>query len=297
MKTTKFIILILTVLSVQLLTAKEKPKKNPEIKVATYNIRLQTPADSADRSWVNRKTQVAKLIKKHNFDIFGVQEVGNPHQEADLKSLLPTYIYFGKGRDNQDGTKGEQIGIFYKEKLFTIRDYGYFFLSPTPESLSIGWDAAFRRMCVWTKLVDKRTDKTFYVFCSHFDHIGQKARVESAKLIVSKILEIAGDSPVLFLGDLNTSPESTEMYKILSSSLEDSREITTKPPKGSVGTFNGYNVSVSSLPLKARIDYIFCKKFSVQSYQVLSDKYSSKTFPSDHFPVMITCRLNTKREK
>ena len=236
------------------------------------------------------------MIKQYNFDVFGVQEVGNSNQEADLKKLLKEYTYFGKGRDNQLGTAGEQIGIFYKTNRFTIRDYGYFFLSPTPETMSIGWDAAFRRMCVWIKLVDRHTDKSFYVFCSHFDHMGVKARVESAKLIVQKVKEIASDQPVLFVGDLNTSPESTEMYKTLAVALEDSREISEKTPKGSLGTFNGYNASVSDFPRSVRIDYIFCRNFKVLNYQVLNNKYSSKTYPSDHFPVMIECRINKSQK-
>ncbi len=284
MKKINIVILICALLGSTFIWGKET-----KMHVATYNIRLQTPADSAARSWDNRKKQVAKLIKKYKFDIFGVQEVGNPKQEADLKALIPGFTYFGKGRDNQPGTAGEQIGIFYRTNRFTIRDYGSFFLSPTPEILSIGWDAAFRRMCVWTKLHDKLNDKTFFVFCTHFDHLGVKARVESAKLIVQKIKTIAGDSPVLFVGDLNSSPEATEMYKTLAGSLDDSRVITKTPAKGSEGTFNGYDITKSMLPVSERIDYIFCKSVTVFSYKVLNDKYSNKTYPSDHFPVMIEC--------
>jgi endonuclease/exonuclease/phosphatase family metal-dependent hydrolase len=291
-KTTLLLLLFFTAL--QFVSGRNEKRGNSEIKMATYNIRLQTPADSLQRSWTLRKNQIAKLIKKYDFDIFNVQEVGNPHQEADLKKLLPEYTYYGKGRDNQNGTSGEQIGIFYRTDRFTIRDYGYFFLSSTPEQLSIGWDAAFRRMCVWTKLLDKNTDKTFYVFCTHFDHIGVTARVESAKLIVNKINQITGDEPVLFAGDLNTSPESTEMYKIISSVLNDSREITEKTPKGSVGTFNNFDVTKSTFPLAERIDYIFSKKFSVKTYQVLNDQYSTRTYPSDHFPVLIRCHITDK---
>lgn len=275
----------------QLLSAENPAPKFDKLNVATYNIRLQTSVDSGARSWGNRKFQIARLIKQYKFDVFGVQEVGNKNQEADLKSLIPEYTYFGKGRDNQAGTEGEQIGIFYKTNRFSIRDYGYFFLSPTPELISIGWDAAFRRMCVWTKLIDNKTNTTFFVFCTHFDHMGEKARVESAKLIVEKVNEIASTSPVLLLGDLNTSPESTDMYKILSSSLFDSREISKKRPTGSVGSFNNFDVSKSILPVSERIDYIFCKKILVNDYKVLNVKYSADTYPSDHFPVMINCTL------
>lgn len=297
MKKTIILLLLLTFLIPTHSQAKDVLGQNLKMNVATYNIRVQTPVDSLARSWDKRKADVAKLIKQYNFDIFGVQEVANKEQENDLRTLLPAYTYYGKGRDSQAGTAGEQIGIFYKTKRFTIKDYGYFFLSPTPEAMSLGWDAAFRRMCVWTKLYDKNSQQAFYVFCTHFDHMGVQARVESAKLIVQQINEIAGSYPVLLVGDLNTSPKSSDMYNILSAGLKDSREITQTPPAGSVGTFNGFDVSSSSFPLSARIDYIFCKKFSVHNYKALNDRYSSKTYPSDHFPVMIECEINLKQNK
>jgi endonuclease/exonuclease/phosphatase family metal-dependent hydrolase len=292
-----YIITILVLVFTKLFAIGDPGTETGRLNIATYNIRLQTAVDSGDRSWKNRKTDVARIIKKYDFDIFAVQEVGNKKQEADLKRLIPEYSYFGKGRDNQAGTKGEQIGIFYKSKRFVSEENGSFFLSETPDIISKGWDAAFRRMCVWTKFRDLQNKTEFYVFCTHFDHMGVKARVESAKLIVERVKKIAGDMPVLFLGDLNTSPESTEMYKILISAFDDSREISQIHPVGSVGTFNGFDVSTALLPLSVRIDYIFCNGFNVFNYKVLDDKFSDKTYPSDHFPVMIECMINPSVKK
>jgi endonuclease/exonuclease/phosphatase family metal-dependent hydrolase len=288
MKKTIISFVLLFVVSWQGIFARQDEK----LTVATYNIRLQTSADSGARSWDKRKADVAKLIKQYKFDVFGVQEVGNKNQEADLKALIPEFTYFGKGRDNQSGTEGEQIGVFFKSERFEIIDQGSFFLSETPDTISKGWDAAFRRMCVWVKLFDKTNKHDFYVFCTHFDHMGVVARVESAKLIVNRINHIAGDSPMLFLGDLNTSPDATEMYTTLRSAFDDSREICAKRIEESVGTFNGYDVSKSVFPAKERIDYIFCKKISVQTYHVINQKFSNKTYPSDHFPVLIECVIN-----
>ena len=104
-----------------------------KLTIATYNIRLQTPVDSGARSWVNRKADVVRIVKKYDFDIFGVEEVGNKSQEADLKALIPDYNYFGKGRDNQAGTKGEQIGLFYKTKRFRAKEKGSFFYPKLPK--------------------------------------------------------------------------------------------------------------------------------------------------------------------
>ena len=271
-----------------------KASQDSKLNIATFNIRLQTSVDAGARSWTNRKQQVAKLIHKYHFDVLGVQEVGNKNQEADLKKLLPEYNYFGKGRDNQAGTEGEQVGIFYNANRFVLKDKGSFFLSETPDNISFGWDAVCRRMCVWARLYDVQSQTTFYVFCSHFDHKGVKARVESAKLIINKMKQTVGTLPVFFIGDLNTSPDTTDMYTILCSGLNDSREIAQNKMEESVGTFNGFDVSKKLFPLSERIDYIFCNKINVFTYHVLNDKFSTKTYPSDHFAVMIECELNNK---
>jgi len=264
----------------------------PKLHIATFNIRIQTPSDTAACSWNRRKTDVAKIIKQYNFDIFGVQEIANRKQEADLKELIPAYTYIGKGRDNNQGTTGEQIGIFFKTSRFKLRNTGFFFLSETPDTMSMGWDGAFRRICVWAHLYDRQSKRAFFFFSTHFDHIGTKARTESSKLIVERIKILAGEAPVFCVGDLNASPESTEMYKNLTSYLEDSREISVTPVKGSSGTFNGYDMLSSSFNEQVRIDYIFCRKVQVYNYMVLTEKFTKDCYPSDHFPVMIECNIS-----
>lgn len=164
-------------------------------------------------------------------------------------------------------------------------------MSETPDVMSKGWDAAFRRMCVWTKLYDQQTKVAFFVFCTHFDHMGIKARAESAKLVVAKVKTIVGNSPVLVVGDLNSTPDSQEMYKTFTENLADSRKVSVIPPKGYLGTFNGYEMSSDSISAFQLIDYIFCQKVKVLSYKVLRDKYSEGSYPSDHFPVMIECEM------
>lgn len=270
------------------LMAAKKQTEN-QYRVATFNIRLQTAADTAARSWEKRKTDVARIIKQYDFDVFGVQEIGNPQQEAELKNMIPNYTYFGKGRDNEQGTMGEQIGILFKTKRYELAEKGAFFLSETPETMNKGWDAAYRRMSVWIKLCDKKTKKTLYVFCTHFDHVGVQARAESAKLIITKIEAIAGNSPVLLLGDLNATPDEASMYGTLSHKLNDAYEKAIVNKSKYAGTFNGYEMSKEALPTLKKIDYVFFNKMKVLTYNVLTDKYSDGCYPSDHFPVMIEC--------
>ena len=68
--------------------------------------------------------------------------------------------------------KGEYAAIFYKKNQLSLLDSGNFWLSPTPERASLGWDAACIRICTWGKFQDKVSGKQFYFFNTHMDHVG-----------------------------------------------------------------------------------------------------------------------------
>jgi len=160
----------------------------------TFNIRLDTPADG-DNAWPYRKEMAASMVRFHRADVAGLQEVLH-HQVTQLDSLLQDYARIGTGRD--DGARnGEYSPIFYnKEKLECLQN-GQFWLSENPGTPGIGWDAACPRIVTWGKFRNRHNRKTFYHFNTHFDHVGQTARRESARLIKRKIQEIAGDAPVV----------------------------------------------------------------------------------------------------
>lgn len=259
------------------------------LNVATFNVRISVSSDKDERNWNKRKPYVADIINSYRFDVFGVQELINQDQEDELKSLLPSFNLYSKGRDNDQGTKGERLAIFYNKQRFSKLDEGYFFLSETPEVASKGWDAALNRICMWVKLADKVTGKEFYFFNTHFDHVGVNARAESAKLIISKIREISDSLPIICVGDFNASPYEKAVYNTLSSNLNDSRKVSESAPTGMVGTFNGWDVSKTNFDESVLIDYIFSKKIKTISYRAINDKYVAESYPSDHFPVFIQC--------
>ncbi|MBW7893083.1 MAG: endonuclease/exonuclease/phosphatase family protein, partial [Chitinophagaceae bacterium] len=180
-------------------------QKNTALTIATYNLRFNNPNDGIN-AWPNRKEDVKALIRFHDFDIFGTQE-GLIDQIRDLAEMSE-YAYTGKGRD--DGKEaGEHSAIFYKKDRFKLLASGDFWLSETPDVPGKGWDAkCCNRICSWGKFKDLRTKKQFYFFCVHFDHQGVVAREESGKLMVKKIKEIAGNSPVISVGDFNSTPET-----------------------------------------------------------------------------------------
>ncbi|HEV7347825.1 endonuclease/exonuclease/phosphatase family protein [Telluribacter sp.] len=252
---------------------------NTPLVVATYNLRYNTPNDGVN-AWPNRKENVKALIRYHEFDIFGTQEVlrGQLEDVAELKE----FAFLGKGRD--DGKQGgEHSAIFYKKDRFKVLDSGDFWLSETPDVPGKGWDATCcNRICSWAKFQDLQTKKDFYFFSVHFDHQGVKARQESGKLMVKKIKEIAKNAPTICVGDFNSTPD-TEQIQAMQTILRDAHNVSATPPYGPEGTFNAFKFDA---PMDKRIDYIFVSnQFNVLKYGVLTDAKEQR-YPSDHQPVV-----------
>lgn len=251
-------------------------------KIMTYNIRLDTPRDG-ENSWDFRKNALIKQITLNKVDVFGVQEA-LPNQVAFVDSVLINYNYVGVGRD--DGkNKGEYSAIFFNKIKYNLLTQNTFWLSESSEIPSKGWDAAYPRVCTYALLSDKKTNRKFWVFNTHFDHIGDVAREQSSKLILQKIKELNTDKlPVILMGDFNLT-EETDVINYINSYLKDSKIISKSKVIDSLGTFNGFDISKNSTE---RIDFIFVSEnaIKVKKYKVLRKSYNNK-YPSDHFPVLV----------
>lgn len=258
-----------------------------ELSVMTYNIRLDVASDG-ENAWPNRKAYLVSQIQFYAPDIFGTQE-GLPHQIQYLNTSLPSYNVIGEGR--RGGDKGEYSAIYYNENKFKVEKQNTFWLSLTPNEVSKSWDAALPRICTYALFTNNQTQMKFWVFNTHFDHIGVESRLQSVNLILKKIdLENTKNYPVIFMGDLNVTPEST-LITNLKRQMNDSKAVTTGIAFGPTGTFNGFQFSK---PVSRRIDYIFVSKtknIKVKKYAVLSDSKDLK-YPSDHLPVYVELVVN-----
>ncbi|AWI10649.1 endonuclease/exonuclease/phosphatase family protein [Ereboglobus luteus] len=279
--------------------------------IASFNIRTDAASDYKKfDGWSQRVPVISSLIRFHDFDFVGTQEV-KPNQLADMLKLMPEYAHIGVGRD--DGTeKGEHCALFYKKDKYTLLEQDTFWLSETPGIAgSKGWDARYARICTWGKFQSKTGAKqTVYIFNLHMDHKGVQAREESAKLVLKMMKSIAGKSPALIMGDFNVTQISAP-YAVLAKSNYVTDCFDAAPIKHLPnGTFNGFNVNRRT---DERIDHIFVtKQFTVERYAILGECYwipvpkelmkegdTEKSLakkglpklPSDHFPVAVKVRL------
>lgn len=253
-------------------------------KVITFNLRYDNNADG-ENAWNVRKTKVVEMLNFYEPDILGIQE-GLISQINYLDSNLIQYQHVGIGRD--DGkTKGEYSAIYFKKEKIKMLKTATFWLSETPDTVSRGWDAVCNRICTYALFINKKTSQKFWVFNTHFDHIGEKAQKNSAELIIKKIMELNIDNlPVILTGDFNMTADKTPI-KYISGILKDSKHDFSGTSDESEGTYNAFDFCK---PVYQRIDYIFLNKFKVLKYRVLTDSFHCR-YLSDHLPVFVEITL------
>jgi endonuclease/exonuclease/phosphatase family metal-dependent hydrolase len=261
------------------------------LRIMTFNIRYDTPADGPN-AWPQRKDIAAGTIAFHRPDVAGLQEV-LVSQLRDLESLLPDYAAVGIGRD--DGKEaGEFNPIFFLRARFRCLESATFWLSETPDRPGVkGWDAACARVVTWARLRDLWTGRVLVAFNTHFDHVGETARRESAKLVLAAVERIAAGAPVVLTGDLNCTREDAA-YRTLAApgpegpGLRDARDLAVRPPYGPPASFNGFRAELATgLP----IDHIFVRPGTAVLAAAILPATLAGRFVSDHNPVVAYVRL------
>ncbi|MEX0866768.1 MAG: endonuclease/exonuclease/phosphatase family protein [Pirellulales bacterium] len=246
--------------------------------VMTFNVRYATAADGLD-AWPFRKEAVGKTVRDSGADVIGFQEVLKT-QLADLQEELPDFDYVGVGRD--DGKQaGEYAPIFYRRDRFDVKLQQTVWLSETPEKPSRGWDAAHERIATLVQLHDKLADDTLQIANTHFDHRGEQARLQSAKLLREKLTT---DLPVVLMGDFNFRPGSPP-YQWLTDDcggFADTRTLAEEP-LGPDSTWNGF----AKIMPGARIDFVFYRgPWRTARFQIVDARRGGR-FVSDHLPVVV----------
>lgn len=260
------------------------------LRMMTYNIRFDNPADGV-HAWPNRKELVASVIRFHKADIIGVQEALE-YQIQDLMELLPGYDWVGVGR-NEDGG-GEFSAILYRSSVVAVKAAQTFWLSESPdEPGSKSWDSSLPRIATWAHFVTSSDGRELFVLNTHFDHRGEQARLESARLIKEQVSKLANGLPVIVMGDLNATSEQPPLVLLSDTPLSDGRSLrdgfvhSIVPHHGPASTWTGF----TKIAADRRIDYIFASEdLPIHYHAILTDKLEDR-YPSDHLPVLVEVEL------
>jgi endonuclease/exonuclease/phosphatase family metal-dependent hydrolase len=258
---------------------------NEEIKVISFNIRYGTAEDGMN-SWLHRKNILFDLVRYENADFLGLQEA-MIFQIEEIVAECPGYMYVGRTRE-VDGTSGEATPILYKTADYELVEHGTRWLSETPElPASKSWDTSLPRIFTWVVFRRKNDQKEFIVYNTHYDHLGEMARLESSKVIVRHMQRNFKGKNIILLGDFNALEESDPIHYLSENTimpLRDTYRMLHKEKHEKDMTFYGWT---GHLPgTGKRIDYVFyAGSFKPQEVSV-SDYHENDHYPSDHMPVI-----------
>lgn len=256
------------------------------LRVMSFNIRLNVDSD-VENAWPHRVDAVQQIMQ--DADVVGVQEA-LPGMLEDLDARLEGWARIGIGRDADGG--GEYSAIYYRTHRLEVLEDDTFWLSETPEVPgSKSWDAAITRIATWGRFRDRITGDALTIVNTHFDHVGQTAREQSAQLIVDRLDGLAGDAPVILMGDFNVTPDNP-VYPVLieGTGLADARIASAMAPTGVAATWNGFGRDA----LERRIDFIFVRGLLVRQFATRDETIGevlgtdNPRYPSDHFAVAAT---------
>ena len=259
----------------------------------TFNIRNGRAKDG-ENSWNNRKGLVFDVLNNQSADVIGLQEAFR-FQLDEINEMVPKYIEVGEGRAGDE--YDEYSAILYRKDKFILENSGTFWLSDSPTYPSKSWGNSHIRICTWVRLVDKKTERKFYVYNTHLDNRSQFSREESVRFILNVIDNRVDKIPYVLMGDFNAGEDNEAIKYLQNKNLKvDPFAIQTfmvdsyrviHPKVKNVGTFNSFAGDESG----PKIDYIFVDpSVNVLDADILKTNVSGR-YPSDHFPVITKIKI------
>lgn len=269
---------------------KPQPKEYTDISVISFNIRVDNAADGTN-VWRNRRDAVVTMIERERPMLLGLQEA-QPHQITYLSEHCPDYAWYGLGRDTgkvppaTDSYAAEEtMAVFWRTAELELLDKGTFWLSETPDQVSKGWDASYRRTCTWAGFRHKKSGQTCYFFNTHLDNDGKVAREESIKLLVSRMKTINSKRRVSFLTADFNSNVTDACFAPLHVYMRDAR--ANAAVSDDYPSWNGYGASTG------RLDHVFFSgdNCTAREFRTLRGDYGVP-YISDHYPVAVCFRCS-----
>ena len=245
------------------------------ISVMSQNIRCANDGNGNDIA--DRKVRFKKLMEEYQPDLLGTQEATSVWMDIFEDYFGDEYGIVGCSRDGKTATSGEWSAILYKKSRFELVDSGTFWLTDTPNKVSMTEGALCRRICTWAILTDKNTGEDVFFANTHLDHSNDTVRGAQAEILMEFLADYAAQYPMFLTGDFNTTSGKAP-YNTVTDVLADAHKDAELDTSTVKGTFHSYGSKTPN-----EIDFCFYNdEFSEAiAYRVLSETYGG--FVSDHY--------------
>jgi len=265
------------------------------IRVMTFNINgSSVNLEKPEQSWENRAGMCARMIRRYSPDLIGIQEVEVPNIEF-CREHLPEYDY-DLGIEYDVAPYTAHSSILWKRERFKLLQSGKIWFSRTPDVPSSDWGVPYPMGATWVWLQETQSNAQFLHINTHFEDgaDGEQSRVESSKLIVARMMQLAPSTPMIATGDFNCNPWSSAYRIFMAAGFTDTYRAAGLADSVGSSTFHGYTgKEYFSLKwgseLFWRVDWILSRdgtqRLQTTSSVIVQD-YESPTYPSDHYPVV-----------
>jgi endonuclease/exonuclease/phosphatase family metal-dependent hydrolase len=274
------------------------------LRVMTFNIAGADDEDQGDNAWNARRAMLnVATIQCYAPDIIGFQEFQAGNHATYATHLAHYELVLGPHTEVEPYVYNP---IAWNPLSCELLQNGGFWLSPTPEIYSGGWNTAAIRAASWARFRHRASATTFVHVNTHLDHISEQARLAGSALILqrSQQLRKAG-TPLLLTGDFNTNawlPPETEPVAtsfttasyafFLEHGFYDTFRAAGNQDSLSSHTYHDYAGNAYDLRqhhLAWRIDWILVhdsvRTLDTERCVIIRD-HDEHVYPSDHYPVL-----------
>lgn len=251
------------------------------IVVASYNTAAPWGNILQGTGSIKRSGQFADELLALAPDSMGVQEM-NSIWVGRLSALADEYAYYGEPRDDISSVKEtEMSGIFYLKDKYDLLESDTFWISETPEVMSIYPGAGCYRTCSYVVLRNRETGFTYAHLNTHLDNVSAAAQNLGGELIVQKAQALdekyGGNLTMVVTGDFNQYVTGEACTTLLGAGFQNASDVA--PGAENQVTYHRWGEITSGQP----IDFIFYSGgLQAQNYTVYTEK-TGRAYTSDHY--------------
>jgi endonuclease/exonuclease/phosphatase family metal-dependent hydrolase len=211
-----------------------------ELNTVTVNVSADFTTPPGVPPWDERKALLVETLLAAQPHVIGLQEVTNT-QRHFLETALSDFTALKLPVVNPDPALVEawrakyaiyglpdipnpyELLLFYRTSEFALVASGHWWLSPTPERPSIGFGNVAPRAVLWAHLYHRPSGLAFICFNTHIDHRCPDPMVALCRQRFTHFLPL--NVPLIFMGDFNFNPTSTNYALLHSDSWLDPHQV------------------------------------------------------------------------